>query len=159
VPQQVMVDVYQKITERVALLGSVGWQSWSQFGMVDISVDSANPKSLTKDLHFQDTFHIAAGTQYRLVRRWMLSCGFAFDNSPVATPMRTVSLPLGDQYRFGAGVQYDWSTRVTLGFADEFMYTGEMPVYQSASPALGTVAGQFTGTFINFFSLNMTYKF
>jgi long-chain fatty acid transport protein len=159
VPQQVMVDAYQKITERVALLGSVGWQNWSQFGLVDISVDSANPKSLTKDLHFQDTFHIAAGSQYRLTRQWMLSCGFAFDNSPVATPMRTVTLPLGDQYRFGVGVQYEWNTRVTLGFAEEFMYSGEMPVYQSAGPALGTVAGQFTGTFINFFSLNMIYKF
>lgn len=159
VPQQVMIDLYQKLTERIALLGSVGWQNWSQFGLVDISVDSANPKSLTKNLHFQDTFHIAAGTQYKLMRQWMLSCGFAFDNSPVATPMRTVSLPLGDQYRFGAGVQYAWSRKITLGFADEFMYTGEMPVYQSAGPVLGTVAGQFTNTFINFFSLNMAYRF
>jgi long-chain fatty acid transport protein len=64
VPQQLMGDVYQKITERMALLGSVGWQNWSQFGLVDISIDSANPKSLTKSLHFQDTFHVAAGTQY-----------------------------------------------------------------------------------------------
>jgi hypothetical protein len=31
VPQQLMGDVYQKITERLALLGSVGWQNWNQF--------------------------------------------------------------------------------------------------------------------------------
>jgi hypothetical protein len=36
---------------------------------------------------------------------------------------------------------------------------GEMPVYQNAGPVRGTVAGQFPNTFINFFSLNLTYKF
>ena len=61
VPQQLMGDVYQKITERMALLGSVGWQNWSQFGLVDISIDTRNPRSLSKNLHFQDTFHLAAG--------------------------------------------------------------------------------------------------
>jgi long-chain fatty acid transport protein len=159
VPQQLTADVYQKVTARLALLGSVGWQNWSRFGLVDIGIDSANPKSLTKNLHFQDTFHLAAGTQYQLLRQWMLSCGFAFDNSAVGSPMRTVSLPVGDQYRFGAGVQYAWSKKITLGFADEFMYQGELPVYQSSGPILGTVAGQFTNTFFNFFSLNMAYKF
>jgi long-chain fatty acid transport protein len=159
VPQQLMGDVYQKITERMALLGSVGWQNWSQFGLVDISINTRNPRSLSKNLHFQDTFHIAAGTQYQLMPQWMLSCGFAFDNSAVGTPMRTVSLPVGDQYRFGAGVQYAYSKKVTLGFAEEFMYTGEMPIHQSGGPVLGTVAGQFTGAYINFFSLNMIYKF
>lgn len=159
VPQQLMADVYQKVTARLALLGSVGWQNWSKFGLVNISVDTANPKSLTKNLHFQDTFHLAAGSQYQLMPQWILSCGFAFDNSAVGTPMRTVNLPVGDQYRFGAGVQYAWSKKTTLGFADEFMYQGEMPLYQSAGPVRGTVAGQFTNTFVNFFSLNMTYKF
>ena len=159
VPQQLMGDVYQKITERLALLGSVGWQNWSRFGEVDISIDTGNPKSLSKNLHFQDTFHIAGGSQYRLTPQWMLSCGFAFDNSAVGTPMRTVTLPVGDQYRFGAGVQYFYSKKVTLGFAEEFMYMGEMPVYQAGGPVLGTVAGQFTNAFYNFFTLNATYKF
>jgi long-chain fatty acid transport protein len=126
---------------------------------VDISIDSATPRSLSKNLHFQDTFHIAAGSQYRLTQQWMLSCGFAFDNSAVGTPMRTVSLPVGDQYRFGAGVQYAWNKKITLGFAEEFLYGGEMPVYQNGGPVLGTVSGQFTNTFIDFFSLNLTYKF
>ena len=39
------------------------------------------------------------------------------------------------------------------------MYQGELPIYQSAGPVRGTVAGQFTNAFINFFSLNMIYKF
>jgi long-chain fatty acid transport protein len=159
VPQQLMGDVYQKITERWALLGSVGWQNWSQFGLVDISINTKNPVSLSKNLHFQDTFHIAAGSQYQLTPQWRLSCGFAFDNSAVGTPMRTVSLPVGDQYRFGTGVQYAWNKKITLGFAEEFMYMGEMPVYQNGGPVLGTVAGQFTNTFVNFFTLNMIYKF
>ncbi len=42
-----------------------------------------------------------------------------------------------------------------LGFADEFMYQDELPIYQSAGPVRGAVAGQFTNTFVNFFSLNV----
>lgn len=158
VPQQLMVDFYQKITERVALLGSVGWQNWSQFGLVEISVNSAKPTSLTKNLDFQDTFHIAAGAQYKLHAPWLLSCGFAFDNSPVSNAERTVNFPFGDQYRFGAGVQYALSNNVTLGFADEFMYQGQLLIYQSEGLVKGAVAGQFTDSFINFVCLNIKYK-
>ena len=37
--------------------------------------------------------------------------------------------------------------------------TGEMPLYQSGGPVLGTVSGQFTNAYVNFFSLNMIYRF
>jgi hypothetical protein len=39
------------------------------------------------------------------------------------------------------------------------MYMGEMPLYQSGGPVLGTVSGQFTNAYINFFTLNMIYRF
>jgi long-subunit fatty acid transport protein len=36
-----VAGVYYDLTENLALMGDVGWQNWSAFGKVDVSVDSA----------------------------------------------------------------------------------------------------------------------
>lgn len=61
VPQGVMASVFHQLDDRWALLGSVGWQQWSKFGTAEVSVDSRNPVSLTTDLDYQDTWHVAGG--------------------------------------------------------------------------------------------------
>jgi long-chain fatty acid transport protein len=46
------------------VLGSVGWQDWSEFGQVQLGIDDTNnPTSTTKDLDFDDTWHAALGAQ------------------------------------------------------------------------------------------------
>ena len=56
VPQEVMISIYREVTERIALLGNVNWQNWSQFGEVGMSVNSTNPTSLTTQLEYKDTW-------------------------------------------------------------------------------------------------------
>jgi long-chain fatty acid transport protein len=158
VPQEVMVGVYREVTDRLALLGSTNWQNWSQFGMVGIGINSANPKSLTENLNYQDTWNIAGGAQYKVSPEFLLSAGFAYDSSMVSDGDRTVSAPVGAQYRYAAGAQYRWSEHLTTGFAYEFMWEGKMPLEQSRATGT-TVSGQFTNTLINFFAVNVAYVF
>lgn len=77
VPQGAMASVFHQLDERWALLGSVGWQQWSKFGKTEVSVDSANPVSLTTDLNYKDTWHVAGGAQYRMSGPWLLNFGVA----------------------------------------------------------------------------------
>ena len=49
-PQAVMFSVYHEFTDRLALMANLGWQDWSRFGRVDVSVDADNDASLTTDL-------------------------------------------------------------------------------------------------------------
>jgi long-chain fatty acid transport protein len=151
------VSAFRELSDNFAILADVNWQNWNQFGLVGISVNSNHPTSLTQDLHYQDTWGLAAGGQWKFDSRWMLSAGFAFDSSMVSDPDRTVSAPVGDQYRYGTGVQYKLNDRTQLGFAYELMWQGNMPLQQGNGA--GTVAGTFTNTFVNFFSLNFTHKF
>ncbi len=44
IPQWIMVSGYQQITDKLAIMGNFGWQDWSQFGNVDISL-SVNPET------------------------------------------------------------------------------------------------------------------
>jgi long-chain fatty acid transport protein len=158
VPQSVMLSGYHELNDKWALLADVGWQNWSQFGMVEVGVDSATPTSLTKNLNYQDTWHGAIGAQYRASEKWLLSGGFAYDTSAVSDANRTLSLPMGQAYRFGLGAQWQVSKAVSLGAAYEFMWGGNMPVTQD-SAYRGRVSGSFENSWFCFFDLNLTWKF
>ena len=54
VPQQLMGSIFSQVSERWAVLGSVGWQQWSKFGQVQLGVQNTlDPTSLTQDLELQ----------------------------------------------------------------------------------------------------------
>jgi long-chain fatty acid transport protein len=159
VPQSLLFSAYHAFNDRFAIMGNAGWQNWSQFGEVGIGINSANPKSATKNLRYQDTFTLAIGTQYKASSRLMLSTGFSFDNSMVSGPSRTVSAPLGNEYRFGFGAQYALSEALTAGAGYEFQWQGDLGLYQSNNRVQGTVAGRFSNVNINFFNLNLIWKF
>ena len=154
-----MVSVYRELTDRLALMGNVNWQNWSQFGLLGISVNSANPKSLTTQLNYDDTWGIAAGGQFKATPELMLSAGFAFDSAMVSDSNRTVSAPIGSQYRYGAGVQYRWNEHITTGFSYEFMWQGSLPLSQTRGLTNTTLSGEFTNTLINFFAVSLGYGF
>ncbi len=158
VPQTVMVSAYREISERMALLGTVNWQNWSQFGMVGIGINSANPRSLTTNLNYDDTWQIGAGMQYKVSPEFLLSAGFAYDSSMLSDGNRTVSAPVASQYRYAFGGQYQWTEHVRTGLAYEFFWEGKMPLSQSRQTGT-TVSGQFTQTLVNFFSINLAYVF
>ena len=159
-PQSLLGSVFHQINDSVAVMADAGWQNWSAFGNPEIGINSNNPKSVTANLRYQDTFHLALGTQYRPSHRWILSAGFAFDNSMVSATSRSVSAPLGNNWRFGAGAQYALSESLELGFAYEFLWQGTPGLYQTTlgGPVRGTVAGQFPSANANFFSINLAWK-
>ena len=65
-PQAVMFSAYHELTDRLALMANLGWQDWSQFGRVDVSLDATNDISLTTDLDYKDTWHVALGAEYQV---------------------------------------------------------------------------------------------
>ncbi len=159
VPQEVMVGVYREVTDRLALLGGANWQNWNQFGLVGISVNSANPKSLTQNLQYDDTWQIAAGAQYKVSPELLFSAGFAYDSSMVSDSNRSVSAPVGAMYRYGTGAQYRWNEHLTTGVSYELMWEGKLPLTQTRGSGRDVLSGQFTNTSVNFFVLNLGYAF
>jgi long-chain fatty acid transport protein len=158
VPQSVMLSVYHELSPKWAVMANLGWQNWDQFGKVDVGVDSDNPTSLTKSLNYQDTWHGAIGVQYHAAEKWLLSAGFAYDTSAVDDQDRTLSLPMGEAYRFGLGAQWQVSKAVNLGAAYEFLWAGDMPVTQD-SLYRGRVSGGFDDSWFSFATLNLTWQF
>ncbi len=158
VPQSVMLSVYHELNDQWALMANAGWQDWSQFGYVQAGFEGGN--TVTAKLDYQDTWHGAVGAQYRGLEEWVFSGGVAFDSSAVKNANRTVTLPMGQAWRFGLGAQYQLSESVNLWAAYEFVWGGNLPVDQGTEGSLrGRVAGTYEDTWQSFFNLNLTWKF
>jgi long-chain fatty acid transport protein len=159
VPQMVMFSANRNVNEKWSILGNIGWQNWSRFGMVDVGINSTDPRTLTVDNDYKDTWHVALGTQYHYSPLWTFTGGIAYDSSAVDSDKRTVTLPMAEAWRFALGTQYAIRSDLTLGVAYEFMWNGDMSVNQSRGTEAGTVTGAYHNASFSFVALNLSWKY
>jgi len=158
-PQAVMLSGYHEINDKWAIMGNLGWQDWSQFGMVEVSVTAEDTNSLTLDLNFKDTWHGALGVQYKASEPLLLSLGVAYDSSMMDDDERNPSLPVGETWRFGAGGRYKVKENIDLGLAYEYAWGGDLPMDVNRGPLAGRVSGEYTNTAIHCINLALNWRF
>ena len=159
VPQRVFVSVFHELTDRLAVMGDFGWDNWSQFGKVDVSVSTT---SLTTNIPYQDTYHTGIGAQYQLNPDWRVNTGFGYDSSMVKDENRSVALPVGASYKYGLGAEWQATDKYNVGMNYELTWVGDMPVNQVAAlpgPVVsrGNVVGSFNNTVFYFFAFNVRF--
>lgn len=150
-PQQVMTSVYQKLSDRWALTGNLGWQDWSSFSKSSIETNSG---TITSSLKLQDTWHMALGAQYQYNATTKVNAGVAYDTSWYKSDNHaSFSLPSSSAWRFGLGVQYALSPKSEFGLAAEYLRGGDL---RDPSPLIG---GKFDNPYMVFLSAQYSYKF
>ena len=158
-PQAIMFSAFHELTDRLALMGNLGWQEWSEFGKVGIAVTSDDPSSLTVDRNYKDTWHVAVGAQYRVADPWLLTAGVAYDSSMMDDEDRTPDLPLGEMWRFGAGARYGWSQKLSFGMGYTFLWSGDLDMDVNRGPLAGRVSGTYENTSMSFINFYLNWKF
>jgi len=156
-PQAVSLSLFHQLDETWALLGSVGWQEWSEFGKTDLKF--ANGGKVEDDRHFDDTWSAGIGFHYQLSEPWKLMAGVHYDSSPVSNSDRTIDQPLDRQIRYAFGAQYDYSRDITISAAYELLDAGKAKVDQSGLARQGTLSGEFETNYIHIFNINASWRF
>lgn len=157
-PQSVMLGAYHELNDQWAILGSVGWDDWSEFSRVRVRVvDTAI--DTTVDAGFRDVWHFGAAAQYRHSPQWLLSAGFSYDTSMATDATRPLILPLGSMYRYGAGFTYQKGKDLTLGAAMEFLYEGNLPITETGGDLSGKVSGKYENVSLTFLTVYANWKF
>ena len=149
-PQLVRAGVYHELNQNWALLGSIGWENWSDFDSFDIST-STGGNSI--DTEWKDTYHFSAGIHYRPTQDWLLQTGFTYDTSPVSNKDRESWLPSDRQIRLAIGAQHQMTETLKIGGALEYIDLGESKIRSD------TLRGDYTDNRAIAVSLNMNYKF
>ncbi len=160
VPQTVTLSLYHQLNERWALLASTNWQDWSEFGQIQLEVDAnAVSASSSLDAHYDDTWHLSLGSQYKMSERLLWNAGVAYDSSAVSDNNRTVNNPMGAAYTLGTGFTYalDESTDLNVSYA--FLWLGDMPADQSKSLTNNRIAGEYDNAWLQALNGSMTWRF
>ena len=158
VPQSAMFGFSQALGERWTLLGDVGWQNWAAFGAVEIGITTSQPRGLTTQINYQDTWHLGLGAEVQLSEQWRLDFGLAYDSSMTDDANRSLSLSLASQLRMGVGAQVAIDSHWELGMATELLWGGSPAVDVNRGPLAGHVAGSYASTWILFFAFSFTWK-
>jgi long-subunit fatty acid transport protein len=99
-------------------------------------------------------WHFGVAAQYQYTPKWMFSGGFSYDTDWQSGSNRPMELPLGAMYRYGAGVKYRKSDKLTLGAGLTVLWEGDLKVKQAGSDVSGGVVdGKYENAVITFLSL------
>jgi len=157
-PQMLQAGLYKELGDKMSMMLSLGWEDWSQFNDLGVTVDSTSSSSVDADLHCSDTWHGAIGFEYRPVDRWRVGTGIAYDSGAINDKDRVPVLPLSRQWRWGAGFEHDLTDTWTLGFQYTLVDMGNAPIDQSR-PLPGTLKGQYEDNMLHAFNFSVRKKF
>jgi long-chain fatty acid transport protein len=158
VPQSVMLSVYHNLNPCWSIMGNIGWQQWSRFERVTISLDDLNNRSLTTEVDYQDTWHAAIGAEWYYRSCLTFSGGLAYDSSAISTSNRPLDFPIGEQWRLGTGVRWAISENLIVDLSSELLWQGDLDADVS-KPIAGEVSGTFQNTYTIFVNSNLIYLF
>lgn len=113
--QTIRAGLHHQLNDRWGVDFSVGWDDWSALDSVFVSVDTGDGDGAALKKNWKDTYHYAAGLQYKLNDKWDLTSGIAYDTNPIDADDRTADLPVDRQVRYNAGARYQYSEALSLG--------------------------------------------
>ena len=130
-PQEVQVAVHHQWSDRLNLLGNVGWTDISEFARVQVSVDDNGIPGTTVDAGFRDVWNFGIGAEYQWKPDLELTAGFQMDTSMSTDRTRPIVIPIGALYRYALGFKYKRRQDLTLGGGLTFIWEGNLPVKET----------------------------
>jgi len=160
VPQTVQLSVAHQLDARWKLLGSLGWQDWSEFGEIGVEVDAnAGGVDRTVNRQYKDTWHISIGTQYQATPQLRWSLGLGYDSSAVDDDDRTADNPMGETWRFATGINYQLDEGLDLHLAYTLVWLGDMEIEQTKSRSGSTLSGTYKDAALHIIGGGATWRF
>ncbi|MBH3426281.1 OmpP1/FadL family transporter [Pseudomonas alkylphenolica] len=161
VPQTVLFSVAHDLDDQWKLLGSLGWQDWSEFGEIGVEVDTdaAGDVSRSVSRKYKDTWHASLGAQYQIDPRLRWSFGLGYDSSAVDDKDRTVDNPMGEAWRLATGINYELEKGLDVHMAYTLVWLGDMDVDQTKARSGDTLSGTYKNAALHIIGGGATWRF
>lgn len=160
VPQTVTTSVSYQLDPQWTLLGSLGWQDWSDFGKVGVEVDTdLGSTSRTAQRQYKDTWHASIGAQHQINPKLRWNVGLGYDSSAVDDKDRTVDNPMNEAWRLATGVSYTLQDDVDVHMSYTLIYLGDMDVQQTKARSGGSVSGEYKNAALHVLGGGVVWRF
>jgi long-chain fatty acid transport protein len=144
----VRIGLTHQLTEDIGLHATWGWDDWSTLDNVNLSTNTAG--AVIK-ADWDDTYHYAAGIDYKTSPNWTLTTGISYDTNPISKHNRNAQLPVDRQIRYAFGAQYEYGKQFSMG--GQLVY-GDMG--KASIEGIG-YGGEFKTNQVFFFSINANW--
>jgi long-chain fatty acid transport protein len=153
-PQEINGAIHHQWNDDLAILGSLGWSEWSEFGKIQVGVDSSSGGISTEvDADFRDVWHFGLGAEYQYKPGWELTAGISYDTSMSSSRTRPIVIPLGNMYRYAVGFKHKRRDDLTVGGGYTFLWEGNLAIEDS-----GGVYGKYKSVALHFLSIYAQWK-
>ena len=160
VPQTVTTSVSYQLDPQWTLLGSLGWQDWSDFGKVGVEVDTdLGSTARTAQRQYKETWHASIGAQHQINPKLRWNVGLGYDSSAVDDKDRTVDNPMNEAWRLATGVSYALQDDVDVHMSYTLIYLGDMDVQQTKARSGGSVSGEYKNAALHVLGGGVVWRF
>lgn len=162
-PATASVNLYTKVTDKLALMGDVTWTGWSSFDELTINFEgslASSPSTTTEN--WDDTWKYSVGASYQITEALKLRGGMAYDETPISDDYRTPRIPGEDRFWVSLGAGYQFTENINMDFAYAHLFVSDSKMQKYATnpedTSHGTVIGEFENS-VDIASVQFSYKF
>jgi long-chain fatty acid transport protein len=156
-PQTVSAGIHHTYSDKLNLLGSVGWDEFSEFGHVQVNIDDNGIPGRTVNADFRDTWHFGVGAEYQWKPDLQLTAGISYDTSMSSQRTRPLAIPLGALYRYAVGFKQKRRDGLTIGGGLTWLYEGNLEIEDQTGSDGGRTHGKYSNVSLYIFSLYATW--
>lgn len=129
-PDIVTLSAYNDVNQKLALLGSVVYTTWSSFKTIELkNVAAVSPTAdehalvdSTATENYRDTWRFALGANYYMTEQWMMRLGGGYDQTPTVNSARDVRLPDSDRWALSIGSHYQWRPNIGMDVGYTYLF-------------------------------------
>lgn len=153
-PASATMSGYHHVTDKTALLWSLGWTNFHSIPTTDVELDS-----LTAEIQRQwdNTVTVGLGAHYQLNDEWRVEGGISYESSPQDDPkMQYPDVPTGELWKYAIGATYDINENWRMNLYYEYLDAGTPSIeYELAN---STLTGDYDVA-VHFFGVMTNYRF
>jgi long-chain fatty acid transport protein len=127
-PDLVTASFKQRVSERLAVLGTVEWQNWSVLGEQAEFRNNAGQVVDVFPLDYDDGWFVSLGAEYAYSPDTTLRAGVGYEWSPISDDVRNVSLPDNDRVWLSVGMTTKLTERASIDLAYTHLFVKDAPI-------------------------------
>lgn len=162
IPQLALASISHQLNDQWTVLGSLGWQDWSEFGRIGVEVDgNPNSSSVSREVNrnYKDTWHASIGAQNQMTQKLRINMGVGYDSSAVDDEDRTADMPINEGWRLATGFNYEVDESLSLNMNYTLVWMGDMSIDQTKSRSGETLSGEYKNAAIHIIGGGATWRF